>query len=62
MVGEVKNVGRQFNTQQIRDYAAYSQANGMQFDLYIRGGTILSGPLQEAVENGLINLFRWLPG
>lgn len=28
----------------------------------VRGGTIPPGPLQEAVENGLINLFRLLPG
>jgi hypothetical protein len=43
-------------------YAAYSQANGLQFDLYVWGGTTLSGPLQRAVDNGLINLFRLLPG
>lgn len=62
VLGEVKNVGRLSYTQQLRDYTAYAQENGMQFDLYVRGTTSLSGPLQGAIDNGLINLWRLLPG
>ena len=44
------------------DYAAYAQANGLRFDLYVRVSTQLSGPLTQAVDNGLINLLPELPG
>ena len=62
VLGEVKNVGRLSYTQQLRDFAAYADANGLQFDLYVRGSTRLSGPLQDAVDSGSINLWRWLAG
>jgi hypothetical protein len=62
VIGEVKNVQSLSYTSQLRDYVAHAQANQMQFDLYVRGSTRLSGPLQEAVDAGDINLFRWLSG
>ena len=51
-VTEVKNVGYQAYTQQLKDSLAYAQQNGLQFDLFVRGGaspTVLSGPLQDAI-------------
>ena len=41
--------------------AAYAGENGLQFNLYVRGGTQLSPPLQQAVDSGTINLLRRLP-
>jgi hypothetical protein len=61
MIGEVKNVSELSYTQQLRDYVAYAKANGLQFDLYVRTSTTLSGPLQAAVDAGDINLFKVLP-
>lgn len=49
-------------TAQLRDYVAHAQANGMRFDLYVRESTRLTGPLQQAVDDGLINLIRKMPG
>src|SRR5439155_26624295 len=54
---EVKNVQNLSFTRQIRDYSAYAQQNGLQFNLYVRPTTTLSGPLQNAVNSGQINLF-----
>lgn len=53
---EVKNVGRLSFTQQLRDFAAYAQDNGFRFDLWIRQGASLSGPLEDAARSGLVNL------
>jgi len=53
-VSEVKNVRYQAFTQQLKDSLAYAQANGLQFDLYVRGGanpTILSKALKYAIDN-----------
>jgi Restriction endonuclease fold toxin 7 len=61
VLGEVKNVSRLSYTSQLRDFAAYASGNGLRFNLYVRGGTQLSGPLQQAVDSGAINLFRNLP-
>ncbi|MCP4305632.1 MAG: hypothetical protein GY788_12275 [bacterium] len=64
VLGEVKNVGYQAYTQQLRDFAAYAQQEGLTFNLYVRGGvnpTVLSGPLQTAVDEGVINLIWSLP-
>jgi RHS repeat-associated protein len=61
VLGEVKNVSRLSYTNQLRDFAAYAGGNGLQFNLYVRGGTQLSGPLQQAVDAGGINLIRNLP-
>lgn len=51
-VSEVKNVNYQAFTQQLKDSLAYAQANGLEFNLFVRGGanaTDLSGPLQRAI-------------
>jgi hypothetical protein len=56
VLSEVKNVGRLSYTQQLRDFAAYAAENRLRFDLYVRAGAELSGPLQEAIKAGLINL------
>jgi len=62
VIGEVKNVQSLSFTQQLRDYVWYAGQNDLQFDLYVRGSTTLTGPLQTAVDDGLINLFRDIPG
>jgi hypothetical protein len=55
-LSEVKNVNYLSYTQQLRDYAQYATQNGLRFDLYVRPTTILSGPLQDAISPGAINL------
>ena len=52
---EVKNVQNLSFTQQLRDYSAYAQQNKLQFNLYVRPSTTLTGPLQDAINSGLIN-------
>ncbi len=54
-ISEVKNVAYQGYTQQLKDYVTYSIDHGLRFDLYVRRGTTLSGPLQEAIGLGQIN-------
>lgn len=61
VIGEVKNVRNLSYTAQLRDYIAYAQAKQLQSDLYVRGSTLLSGPLQEAVHGGFVNLWARLP-
>ncbi|WP_370943269.1 RHS repeat-associated core domain-containing protein [Amycolatopsis sp. cg5] len=58
---EVKNVAKLSYTAQLQDFVAFAQATGRQFDLIVRQGTQLSGPLQNMVNNGFINLIRSLP-
>lgn len=60
VLSEVKNVARQGLTGQLRDFMAHAQANGMRFDLYVRRTTELSRPLQNAIQQGHINL-RYIP-
>ncbi|MFC0583873.1 RHS repeat-associated core domain-containing protein, partial [Ralstonia solanacearum] len=60
-LSEVKNVSRQSATQQIRDYVAYAEANGLRVDLYTRTDTRLSGPMQQMISDGRINLLPILP-
>jgi len=55
-LSEVKNVNYLSYTQQLRDFTQYSLDNVLRFDLYVRPTTILSGPLQEAISSGTINL------
>lgn len=64
MIGEVKNVKSLSYTSQLRDYVAYAKAHGYEFSLFIRSGdaTKLSGPLQQAIRDGDIVLFKVLPG
>jgi hypothetical protein len=61
VIGEVKNVSSLSYTSQLRDFEAYAQHEGLTFNLYVRGSTTLSGPLQDAVNAGDINLIRNLP-
>jgi RHS repeat-associated protein len=61
-IGEVKNVVSLSYTNQLRDFDAYARQEGLTFNLYVRGSTSLSGPLQNAVSEGEINLIRNLPG
>jgi hypothetical protein len=44
-VSEVKNVGSLSYTRQLRDVAQYARVTGRRFDLYVRPGAELSGPL-----------------
>jgi RHS repeat-associated protein len=61
VLGEVKNTLRLNYTNQLRDFAAYAGANNLRFNLYVRVGTQLSRPLQQAVDSGAIKLIRNLP-
>lgn len=60
-IGEVKNVKYQYLSTQLKDDLSYAQANGYQFNLYVNSGTRLSGPLQNLVNSGEINLIRNIP-
>lgn len=55
-VSEVKNVGSLSYTRQIRDFEAYAQQSGRTFDLFVRPGARLSGPLRGADAAGRINI------
>lgn len=57
---EVKNVKSLSFTRQLRDFHTYSQQNGLDFILYTRPNTTLSGPLQQAINNGSI-IHRFIP-
>ncbi|MDE2048285.1 MAG: hypothetical protein KGJ44_07755 [Betaproteobacteria bacterium] len=57
-LSEVKNVDSLSFTRQLRDYSEYAQSQGLRFDLYTRPSTKLSGPLQDAIDSGLINHLR----
>jgi Restriction endonuclease fold toxin 7 len=53
-VGEVKNVGYQSLTTQLRDSLEVALSNGMEFKLFVRESTTLSSPLQKWIqENGV---------
>jgi RHS repeat-associated protein len=56
VLSEVKNVGSLSYTQQLRDFTQFSLDKGLRFDLYVRSGAELSGPLQDAIDSGFINL------
>ena len=56
VLSEVKNVGSLSWTQQLRDFATYASQNGLRFDLYVRPGAWLSGPLLDAEARGLVNI------
>lgn len=58
---EVKNVGSQSYTQQLRDFSTYAQQTGRAFELYVRPGTQLSGPIQQAVARGEV-VIKFIPG
>lgn len=58
ILSEVKNVKALSYTQQLRDYAAFAQDSGRQFNLYVRPGTTLSGPLRAAEASGAVNILE----
>jgi hypothetical protein len=62
-VSEVKNVKSLSYTRQLRNYAGYAGANGLRLDVYVRGGTRVSGPLARADLNPAspITIIRHLP-
>lgn len=55
-LSEVKNVGSLSYTRQLRDFEQYAQQTGRSFDLYVRPGARLSGPLLDARTAGRINI------
>lgn len=60
VLSEVKNVSKLNLTNQIRDFTAYSNAKNLEFNLYVRESTQISGPLQSFIEDHGINLVRSL--
>ena len=56
-LSEVKNVQSLSFTQQLRDYSDIAQRDGLTFNLYVRSGAKLSGPLQTEIRSGRVNLF-----
>ena len=58
---EVKNVGRQSLTRQLRDFHSFSQQTGRQFILYTRPTTTFTRPLQNLINQGQI-IVRPIPG
>lgn len=58
---EVKNVKALSFTRQLRDFTQYAADNGLRFDLWVRQGAELSGPLKDAISSGLINLRTFVP-
>jgi Restriction endonuclease fold toxin 7 len=57
-IAEVKNVRYQGLTQQLKDSLQIARDRGLQFRLYVRESTQLSKPLQQAVDNGSVQLNR----
>jgi len=57
------NVARLSYSRQLRDYADYASANSLRLDVYVRGGTRVSGPLARADLDPAspINIVRHLP-
>ena len=60
VLSEVKNVKSLSFTRQLRDFSDFAVRTGRRFDLFVRPSTKLSGPLQEAVQQGTVNL-RFIP-
>ena len=57
-LSEVKNVESLSYTQQLQDFADYAAQEDLDFDLYVRPDTYLSGPLFDAEAAGDINIIR----
>jgi RHS repeat-associated protein len=56
VIADAKNVSRLSMSNQLRDFAAYAQANGYQLVIGVRTGTVLSKPVQAMVDAGLIKI------
>ena len=54
VLSEVKNVISVSFTRQLRDFSDFAQQTGRRFDLFVRPNTRVSGPLQDAIDSGLI--------
>lgn len=59
-LSEVKNVANLSLTNQIRDFAAFAQSTGRNFELFVRSNTQLSGPLQQFIKDANI-ILKTLP-
>jgi RHS repeat-associated protein len=57
-LSEVKNVGSLSFTRQLRGYTQFAQQEGLRFDLYVRPGARLSGPLRAAEAERLVNILE----
>jgi hypothetical protein len=53
-LNEVKNTASLSFTRQLRDFADFARANGLQFNLFVRPGARLSRPLMEARDAGVV--------
>ena len=60
-IAESKNVAYLSLTQQLKDYIDIATEMGTTIELYVRQNTVPSGPLQQAINDGLINInyFDW---
>ncbi|HTT90584.1 MAG TPA: RHS repeat-associated core domain-containing protein, partial [Acidimicrobiales bacterium] len=58
---EVKNVAKLSYTNQLRDFYNYASSTGRTFELVTRTNTVLSGPLEQMVNAGQIDLVPILP-
>lgn len=57
ILGEVKNYSGTISlTAQLKDFALWSQLNGYQMHLYTNS-TSFTGPLQQLIDNGVIQVF-----
>lgn len=55
-VNEVKNVSYQAYTRQLRDYVDFARSRGMTFNLFVRPGAQISGPLEAARNAGQLTI------
>ncbi|WP_040598244.1 putative toxin [Patulibacter medicamentivorans] len=55
-LSEVKNTASLSYTRQLRDFEQYARQTGRTFDLFVRPGARLSGPLLDARAAGRINI------
>ncbi|RLB52787.1 MAG: hypothetical protein DRJ42_13790 [Deltaproteobacteria bacterium] len=56
VLSEVKNTRSLSFTRQLRDFADFAEQTGRRFDLFVRPGARLSGPLRRARDAGRINI------
>ena len=54
-LSEVKNVAKLSYTKQLQDYAQYAASHNLGFNLYTRPNTVLSPPLLNAIDLGVIS-------
>jgi RHS repeat-associated protein len=55
-ISEVKNVAYQYYSTQLKDYVAFAQNQGSQFQLFLRNPNAISPQLRQAVDAGLVKL------